>query len=123
MSEISDYDDLLLPLGEQLVTTQQSDYQGDSLYLIRNSAGELGFLTFGWGSCSGCDALGAALSPKDDEKLKELFDDLAAGVVWKATPKEMPVYLQAKDWKATFLCEELVEEFLLQAVPLLEAHA
>jgi hypothetical protein len=80
---------------EILVDESDDDYQGDSMYLVRDKdTGQFGFITFGWGSCSGCDALQACDTVKD---LEELRDSLVDGVAWN-TLKAVTGEIQAKDW-------------------------
>lgn len=51
------YDDLIESMEvEVLIEKHDGSYQGDSFYLVQKGD-EYGLLIFGWGSCSGCDAL------------------------------------------------------------------
>lgn len=113
------YQDLVSTFCDSiLVDTECGSYSGDSLLLLK--AGErIGLLSFGWGSCSGCDALQGALlyGNGDDADVDALRDDLARSVVWKDVAAEMLAYLEAKDWDATYHAGEgdHVVEFMAAA--------
>lgn len=52
------YKDLSRIIGQIVVHKSIGDYQGDTLILFYNKKEKMyGVLNFGWGSCSGCDAL------------------------------------------------------------------
>lgn len=73
-----DYEEIVSTFGEILIEAHEGDYQGDSKYLVKK--GDLyGIVTFGWGSCSGCDALQAC---NTQEEIDQLQDDLERGIVW-----------------------------------------
>lgn len=104
------YDDIVATFGEILVESSDDDYQGDSLYLIRRE-GEcknIGLLTFGWGSCSGCDALQAVSTPED---LDSLQADLERGIRWFYDVDDVGEYLRDGGLKGTFLRGELILDF------------
>jgi hypothetical protein len=67
------YDDLLRLFGNIVVQVDQDDYQGDS-YVCLEKDGRYGFLTYGWGSCSGCDALYGCNNFEDLESLIISFE-------------------------------------------------
>lgn len=76
----------------ELIDEHDDDYQGDSYYLL-SDGDRFGILVFGWGSCSGCDALEGAESKAE---VIELRDDLVASIVWR-TEAEMIEYLRTSD--------------------------
>lgn len=98
------YDGVYVPGGYQelidsmehttVLTETQGDYQGSSLVLLRDGQNQYGILRFGWGSCSGCDALQACSTEKE---LIELRDRLASQVVWYKDWTTMMNYLATKD--------------------------
>lgn len=88
----SNYDVIVSSFGNVLVEVTDRDYQGDSRFLLENN-GKYGFLYFGWGSCSGCDAL---QSCENHEQVDELIDDLERGIVWKDSLKEMKEYVSTR---------------------------
>lgn len=92
--DAGDYTPMLESLGEIVVRVDDRDYQGDSRILLRDGH-RYGVLLFGWGSCSGCDALQACSTLAD---LIELRDRLADDVVWHDSAKACAYYIRTKDW-------------------------
>jgi len=93
-----DYGPLLESFGYPiLLRVDDSDYQGDSRVLFRNVE-QYGWLQFGWGSCSGCDALQACNSYEDIEKLRET---LHGQIKW-GTREELLKYFTEKDWTTDY---------------------
>lgn len=72
----------VLPLNRQV--SSRSLYEG-TMY---------GFLTFGWGSCSGCDAL---LACGSFDRVMTLLHTLKESIIWK-TKEDMLEYFKTKDW-------------------------
>lgn len=70
-------------------------HQGDS-WAVVSDGDRWGFLTFGWGSCSGCDALQACDSLKDFDDLRTVLYD---GIVWKDSKDDLLKYMTGKDWE------------------------
>jgi hypothetical protein len=79
---------------EVLVTVQDDNWQGDTRHLLRDGD-RYGLLTFGWGSCSGCDALEAC---RGVAEVTELRDQLWSNVHWERDAGAMLVYIDGKDW-------------------------
>lgn len=73
-----DYTPLLNSFGTVLIRVDDDDCQGDSRILLHKD-GRYGFLIFGWGSCSGCDALQDCDSYDD---LDALIDQLENEIHW-----------------------------------------
>jgi hypothetical protein len=101
------YTEIVETFGEVLVQADEANYQGDSLYLIRGDQG-YGYLVFGWGSCSGCDALEACESQAD---VDELQDDLERGIKWFPTLEDAKAYVTTLDKAATYIDADLIKEF------------
>ena len=60
-----DYEQLIESIGIQIIVSVSDDgWQGDTRLLFYEED-KYGFLVFGWGSCSGCDALQACQSKKE----------------------------------------------------------
>ena len=75
-----DYSDLVKSISEKVNWTVEAgfnDYQGDFFFLGEDSENNIYFLPFGYGSCSGCDALQGCDSY---EEIVELRDDLKRNV-------------------------------------------
>lgn len=111
----------LIPDGMKIVEEAAvGDYQGDYLYLAMDEeSGKFHLFIFGYGSCSGCDAMMSLCSEEDVEKrtksLQEWCDNAANSVVLKSK-EEMLAYLDARDegnsyWMSLEGAEEALELF------------
>jgi hypothetical protein len=120
-SMISDYGPLLNALrGQIIIKIDDHDYQGDSYLLYNGYDGNnhYGILIFGWGSCSGCDAL---LSCDTWEEVETLRKHLEASVKW-GTKAETLAYLKDHDWQGDALGRSAeCEAFRAAAIAYLEA--
>lgn len=87
----SDYTPILEYAGTVLISESDRDYQGDTYALLEKN-GAFGFLKFGWGSCSGCDALQACRTYAD---AGALADNIVEQVVWHTSAKKMIKYLDS----------------------------
>ena len=107
---VSDYMPLIQSIDpeiEWVVVIDEDGYQGDSMLLGRKGQAFF-YLTYGWGSCSGCDALQACESWDD---LEELRSDLEATIKQFSSVAELQEWYQAKDWETEYVADELVAEF------------
>lgn len=94
-----DYQPLLLSLGFSiLLQVDDDDYQGDS-YLLLQVGPKFGILIFGWGSCSGCDALQGCNSYEEVETLRQ---ELFAKIRWFADGILCLEYVNTHDWEGEF---------------------
>ena len=73
-----DYQPLLNLIGDIIIQEDEQDYSGDS-YILYKKNDLYGYLNFGWGSCSGCDALQACTSP---EEVLSLAQELENDIFW-----------------------------------------
>lgn len=80
---------------EVLLTEYLGSYEGDFFAVLRDG-GKFGLLIFGYGSCSGCDALEA--SSGSLTALTDLRDDMWSSITWRSR-SEMALYLAEKDFK------------------------
>jgi hypothetical protein len=99
-----DYQPLLESFGYEIaLKVDDDDYQGDSRVLFLNPGnGQYGYLNFGWGSCSGCDALQACGRLADIETLRtELHDSIK----WD-TPSGLLDFFTTHDWKGDYCWHE-----------------
>lgn len=87
------YDDLVLTFTDEIVSLKEfGSYQGDYVYRVKRD-GKEGLLVVGYGSCSGCDALQAALGYAYEEvdfltklpDVEALADQLEGDIIWSAT--------------------------------------
>ncbi len=96
MTEYASYESLVARWGFEVVDmTIFGSYQGDYAVLLRDGD-RWGWTVFGYGSCSGCDALEAAVGYSDDDPwnsdVQELSDGLLSGVKW-GTSAELVTHL------------------------------
>ena len=95
------YDEVLEELPGRLVSSVDlGDYQGDTLAVFKRR-GKYAFLVFGWGSCSGCDALYGC---NDWEDFCELRESLVGSMRWFPNLKGLQTYFKAKDWETEWYC-------------------
>lgn len=108
---VPSYDTIVQTFGTIHAQAEQDDYQGDSLYLIKGiheGMEQWGILTFGWGSCSGCDALQACYTQQD---VNDLQDDLERGIRWFEDLDYAKEWLAEGGFKDSYLNAQLVLEF------------
>ena len=90
----SDYDALVSKFGEVLISCDIGTYQGDTLVVLKKDD-KYGYLQFGWGSCSYCDALQGC---KNYEDLQELVDYLESSIKWFDSKEELKSWGEEHDW-------------------------
>lgn len=98
----SDYNPIIYSLGKVLIKVDDHDYQGDTRVLLKSSwAGKdtYGYLIFGWGSCSGCDALQACTSIL---QIQELLSNLREKVLWFDSLEALQEHFSEKDWEGDY---------------------
>lgn len=116
-----DYNPMIESFSEKvLVQVDAGSYQGDTLVLFQDGE-KFGHLIFGWGSCSGCDALQACGSFED---LNELAQELYNDIKWFDSPSEAVDYFNNHDWEGDYCwyadetkeyikkCKEILSEML-----------
>ena len=90
----SDYEPMVKAFGNAVIVVEDDDYQGDTRVLYDNN-GVIGHLVFGWGSCSGCDALQAC---ENVTELQELCNRLENSIKWFDSAKEALYWFNNRDW-------------------------
>lgn len=90
-----DYTPMLEEFGDILLREDDEGWQGDS-FLIYHNDNKYGYLSFGWGSCSGCDAL---QSCKTISEVQELMDSLYNEIEWYESIKELKESFDDTDWE------------------------
>lgn len=93
-----DYTPILNAFGKIVCRVDDDEYQGDSRVLYDDGY-MVGILVFGWGSCSGCDAL-QACSTIDD--VQELCDELQDKIHWFADKKTALEFINSHDWEGDY---------------------
>ena len=113
-----DYQPILDELGNIVLQVDDDDYQGDSRVLYKNKDGQYGLLIFGWGSCSGCDALQVCDKLAD---IQSLMDELTDKVKWFPSAEECLSYFNEHDWEGDYgWSQEKTKEFVTSAKALLK---
>ena len=92
------YQPIIDEIGNVAVQVDDRDYQGDSRILYDND-GRIGYLNFGWGSCSGCDALQACSS---FEEVQDLMDGMVNDTKWFDSKGEALEFFKTKDWELEY---------------------
>lgn len=95
----SDYQPMLDAFGKIAIQVDDDDYyQGDSR-LLYDENGKIGLLIFGWGSCSGCDALQACCSLQE---VQELCNELQEDIRWFDDKEQALEYFINHDWQGDY---------------------
>lgn len=89
------YEDLYKQFGTPLIKVEIGSYQGDTLVALEKE-GKYGYLTFGWGSCSYCDALQGC---KYFDDLQNLSDHLESSIQWFDSKEELKKWVNTHDWE------------------------
>lgn len=92
---ISEYEPMITAFGNVVFMVEDNAYQGDTRVLYDND-GKIGHLIFGWGSCTGCDALQGC---KSIEEVQELCNELENDIMWFDTREEALKYFETHDWE------------------------
>ncbi len=79
-----------------LIEEENGDYQGDLLFFVKGGR-KFGFVSVGYGSCSGCDAYEAAC---DDNSLNELGDDIVGEIQWFDSLKQAKEFIANENERA-----------------------
>lgn len=89
---------------ENLFQETDNDYQGDTRVLFRDG-NRFGILNFGWGSCSGCDALQAC---DTIEEVTELQQELFNSIQWFDSAQECLNHFLLKDFSLEWNSENAI---------------
>jgi hypothetical protein len=113
------YQRIIDAFGKVAIQVDDQDYSGDSRVLY-NEDGKFGVLIFGWGSCSGCDAL---LACNTHEDIQEVIDGLQQSIIWFDDAASALYYFQNHDWQGDFSwhykeTKEFVEKCIAYLKPL-----
>ncbi len=119
-SSPADYNPIIGNLGNVILQIDDNDYQGDSRCLYYRADGAIGYLQFGWGSCSGCDSLQACSSYDD---IDQLIIELRDSIRWFSNKEEALHFFNTHDWKGDYSGRsEEQKEFVDKAKALLTAY-
>lgn len=89
-----DYNPILEQFGNIIIKVDDDGYQGDSRVFYEKD-GKYGFLIFGFGSCSGCDALQAC---ENIDEVQNLMDSMQNSIKWFESLDDIKTYFKEKDW-------------------------
>jgi hypothetical protein len=95
---IDNYNPMIKEFGDVLVQVDDDDYQGDTRVLYQRD-GKIGYLNFGWGSCSGCDALQDC---GDIGEVQELMNGLYNHIKWFDDKKQALEWFNTHDWEGDY---------------------
>lgn len=103
---------------EAIIETGDHDYQGSSSVCLKDGE-RYGYLEYGWGSCSGCDADQACDSWSD---VADLYNSLVDNIEWHDSIEAFLTWAKSHDWKGEWswhdgakeFCRELNKEFGLE---------
>lgn len=109
---IGDYDPIINHLGKVVIKVDDENYSGDSRVLYSSDNDNFGYLQFGWGSCSGCDALQAC---DNYEEVGRLIEELQAKVIWKPR-QEMLNFFTEHDWEGNYSWHEEMQKLFVAKV-------
>ena len=115
---VGNYTPILRSFGNIVVQEDEDNYSGDSLVLYDNG-GEISFLRFGWGSCSGCDALQACDSY---EEIDELIASLHNQIKHFDSKYDAIEFLSGHDWKGDWMPEDLYKTFVEKSLKYLKGE-
>jgi len=102
MSFGSDYSPLLYHFGIPIIRIDDDDYQGNTWLLWHNGyilEEKFSYLMFGWGSCSGCDAL---LGCRSYREVGDLIEELEAAIKFFPSTEEALEFFNTHDWQGDF---------------------
>lgn len=108
------YTPILSALGEVICRVDIPDiggHHGDTMVLLRRGPRcdyEHGYLMFGWGSCSGCDAL---LRCETYGELDELIEKVYNKVRWFDDREEALEFLRGHEWEHDHATSRLFVDF------------
>ena len=94
----TDYQPMLNAFGKIVIQVDDDSYSGDSRVLYDEN-GRIGLLIFGWGSCSGCDALQKCETLKEVQKL---CNALQNSIMWFDDKKQAIEYFTNHDWEGDY---------------------
>ncbi len=114
----SDYQPIVDHFGTVVLQVEEEDYQGDTWVLYDDTGKGFGYLQFGWGSCSGCDALQGCDSYAE---IGELIQQLEGSIRW-APRAELLKFFNEHDWQGDYSWrEDELKTFVKDAIAYLES--
>jgi hypothetical protein len=105
------YRQLVDKMGEVVFEATDNNYQGSSYFLLKDANGRHGYLEFGWGSCSGCDALEAACSAED---IGNLWTELNEKIQWFDSLELFQSWANEHDWAGEYSWHDGSQAFIAE---------
>ena len=113
-----EYDPLIKIIGSVALQVDDDDYSGDSRVLYKDGE-RFGVLIFGWGSCSGCDALQSCGSWKE---VADIANEMQRDTKWFDSAADALAYFETHDWAGDYSWHaEETRQFVEQASALFKA--
>jgi hypothetical protein len=97
-SGFDSYQPMIDDFGKVIIQVDDSDYQGDTRVFLKKD-NKYGYLQFGWGSCSGCDALQAC---RNYEEAQKLYDQLKDDIRWFDSLEDVFEFFGTHDWEGDY---------------------
>lgn len=94
----SSYQPMVEAFGNILFQEIENDYQG-STWVLYEEGNHYGYLDFGWGSCSGCDALQGCNSMQE---IQDLMEDMYFSIKWFESAAEALAWFEEQDWEGKY---------------------
>jgi len=114
------YQPIIDSFGSVALQHDEDGYQGDTWVLYKDGA-RYGYLCFGWGSCSGCDALQGADSYAE---IDSIIDGLRSNIRWFASGAEALEFFWSHDWDGDYCGSgEDIKAFVAKCKELLTEEA
>ena len=92
-----DYQPIIDAFGKIIIQKDDDDYQGDSYIVYKFEDNRYGVLIFGWGSCSGCNALQACYGNRDE--IQDLINSLYNSIIYFDSLKELKEWAESENRK------------------------
>jgi len=107
------YEIIIEQFGEILIIVYDDSYQGDCRVLLKKD-NKFGILLFGFGSCSGCDAL---QSCDTYEEVDDLIEGMYDSIFWFDDLQSCKKWVRNRDWPLQYSwhCEE-TKDFIKQVM-------
>ena len=93
-----DYEEILNLFGKIKIKKSDRGYRGDTWVLYEEN-GHYGYLCFGWGSCTSCDALQSCDTQKE---LDSLIESMEKSIRWFETKNDCIAWFKSHDWDGDY---------------------
>ena len=111
---------MLTSLGlETLLERAEDGYSGETLVIVHDpDDGRVGFLSYFWGSCSGCDSVYGASSYEDAEEIRS---GLRESINWAKSRAELRAWIDTPAWDLAHEFNDSAKECKRLALEMLPA--